>query len=409
MKNLTLLILAIAVTNLLFGQQFEEPKFTGDTTKNVKVKIGADFALQYQALSHYADDTTLIPLGAGINLPTANLNIDGQLAKGIKVNLVTYLSSRHHTEAWVKGGYLLIDRMPFFNSAFIDKLMDFLTVKVGVDEIDYGDEHYRRSDNGNVIRNPFVGNYVMDAFTTAPDLEVMFRNKGVIALVAATTANLDPTIAGYNATTQTYSKYNLFQELAYYGKVGYDKQFTGDFRLRATLSGLYCDKTNSGTLYGGDRTGSRYYLVMKPETFNASDVDPTSNHLSGNFSPGFYSKDQSFMFNLFTKIKGFEFFGTYEDAAGTGLDTKHFNYWQAAAEGLYRFGKKDQFYGALRYDYVANNTSSSVGRVQAGAGWFLTSNIIAKVEYVNQMDKKVSFYGDKSGFKGLMVEAAISF
>ena len=39
-------------------------------------------------------------------------------------------------------------------------------MKVGHFEINYGDAHFRRTDNGNAMYNPFVGNLIMDAFTT---------------------------------------------------------------------------------------------------------------------------------------------------------------------------------------------------------------------------------------------------
>ena len=44
-------------------------------------------------------------------------------------------------------------------------------------EINYGDAHFRRSDNGNAIYNPFVGNYIMDAFTTEIGGEVVPQSR----------------------------------------------------------------------------------------------------------------------------------------------------------------------------------------------------------------------------------------
>ena len=68
--------------------------------------------------------------------------LNADLASGIRVNLETYLSARHHNEAWVKGGYILIDELPFIKSPGLDKVMDYLTLKVGDMELDYGDAHY---------------------------------------------------------------------------------------------------------------------------------------------------------------------------------------------------------------------------------------------------------------------------
>ena len=124
MRKITLLTALFFGVFAGYAQQFEEPKVESENFTKVKVEVGGDFALQYQALSHEANNPAypLIALGSNLNLPTANFNLNTLLAPGIKVNLETYLSSRHHNEAWVKGGYLLIDKMPFLPAA--DKLME---------------------------------------------------------------------------------------------------------------------------------------------------------------------------------------------------------------------------------------------------------------------------------------------
>jgi len=407
-KIITILLLMFPVLGI-YGQEFEESVTGYENLVKPKVDIGADFALQLQFLNHHAD-STLIPLGKGLNVPTANLNIGAVLADGIEVNLTTYLSSRHHLEAWVKGGYLLLDKLPFIKSKAVSRAMDFLTFKVGVMEINYGDEHFRRSDNGNVIRNRFVGNYIMDGFTTAPAIEGWYRNRGFLVMAGLTNGTLDPVLSRYNATNQTYSAVNIAKELAFYWKAGYDKQVNDNFRIRATMSGYHAGNNHSGSLYFGDRTGSRYYLVMNLETNNASDVDPSVNHLSGNFGPGFTDRDNSLMWNLLARYRGAEFFGTYELENGTSPFTgASFRYNQFAGEGIYHFGKEDQFYAGVRYNEVMNNLDNKVSRVQAAAGWYMIPDILVKAEYVNQRYKNFVVYGGNAGFEGLMLEATISF
>lgn len=409
MKKVITIIYALVLTFGAYGQKFEESVDTIRNLKKPKITVGADFAMQYQALGHHADTARLISLGKGINLPTANLNINAILADGIAVNLTTYLSARHHNEAWVKGGYLLIDKMPFLHSKVIDRAMEFLTLKIGVMELNYGDAHFRRTDNGNAIRNPFVGNYIMDAFTTAPAFEALYRNKGIILMGAVTSGSLNPKLAGYNAVTQQYSAYNTAKELAFYGKAGYDKQITEDLRVRATISAYHASKNHQGSLHNGDRTGSRFYLVMMRATNNASDVDQAANAFTGNWGPGFTSKDNSLMANLFTKYKGLEFFGTYENVRVTSLSGADLNFSQYNLEGLYRFGKMEQFSGGLRYNYVWNQTASKVNRLEISTGWFITPDILLKAEYVDQNYKHFDVYGGNAGFNGIMVESTISF
>jgi len=409
MKRIVLLLLAVNTMILSFGQ-FEEKQWTGqEEEQQKKVRIGADFAMQYQLLNHHAD-SNLIPLGKGFNLPTANLNIAATLADGIQVNLTTYLSSRHHPEAWVKGGYILIDELPFINSEGITKVMDYLTLRVGNMEIDYGDAHYRRSDNGKVITNPFVGNYIMHAFTTAFAAEVMFRMDGLLAMGALTNGSLRPDLVRYNANSGIYTPYNTTDELAYYWKLGYDNQFTDDLRLRLTVSGYHSPKHHFGSLYNGDRAGSRFYLVMNKVTNDPDDVDIAENATSGYFGPGTTSKDNSLMLNLFGRFKGLEIFSTYERMAGKSLANLDLKFNQFAIEGLYRFGKNEQFFGGLRYNLVQNDTDQSVNRLEVGAGWFILESIVLKAEYVDQnYDGFTTTYGPDAGFDGFMIEAGVSF
>jgi hypothetical protein len=409
MKRTTLFFLLFVTAAGVYGQDFEESVTGNENHEKPKVTVGGDFAFQFQFLNHHAD-STLIPLGKGINVPTANLKLDAFLADGIEVNLTTYLSSRHHLEAWVKGGYLLIDKLPFIKSTAVTRAMDFLTFKVGVMEINYGDEHFRRSDNGNIIRNRFVGNYIMDGFTTAPAIEGWYRNKGFLLLAGVTNGTLDPVLSRYNAATHTYTAINVWNELAFYWKAGYDNQINDNFRIRVTMSGYHTANNHSGSLYFGDRTGSRYYLVMNRETNSSADVDPSSNHLSGNFGPGFTDRDNSLMWNLLAKYRGAEFFGTYELSKGTSPFTgASFRFNQFAAEGIYHFGRQDQYYGGVRYDYVKNNLDNSVDRIQVAAGWYPIPEVLVKAEYVNQNYKNFSLYGSNAGFDGLMLEATVSF
>ena len=88
--------------------------------EGLRFRIGAGFTQQFQNLKHenkgalnYETTNKLYPLSSGFMTAQANMNIDVQLADGIRLNLETYLSSRHHNETWVKGGYIQFDKLPF--------------------------------------------------------------------------------------------------------------------------------------------------------------------------------------------------------------------------------------------------------------------------------------------------------
>jgi hypothetical protein len=123
----------------------------------------------------------LADIGPGFNNAVANLYITAQLARGISVHMTSYLSSRHHSETWVKDGYLQIDESPL-DVPVLNSIMRYTTIKFGEMELNYGDSHFRRTDNGNSIYNPFVGNLIMDAFTTEAGAEVYVQHNGFLAM-----------------------------------------------------------------------------------------------------------------------------------------------------------------------------------------------------------------------------------
>jgi hypothetical protein len=380
---------------------FETQKDPSAVFDGVKVRIGGDFALQFQGLNQSNSLDSLVDLGSNLNLPTANLNIDVQLYDGVRMHLMTYLSARHHEEAWVKGGYVQFDKLDFIKKGFLEQLMNNAYIRVGMDEINYGDAHFRRTDNAKAIYNPFVGNYIMDAFTTEPFGELVVQtNNGLIGVIGVSNGKLNQNVVVNS---------NSDNKLSFYGKVGFDRQLNDDMRVRLTGSWYTNNGTSTGTyLYGGDRGGSRYYNVMHDLAAGGSDFD-------GRFNPRF-KQNTSIQINPFIKMKGLEFFGIYE-VTSNSQDEQSGTFTQIAGEVLYRFGSKEQLYLGGRYNNVKgemseNAVTQEINRVNFGGGWFLTNNILAKLEYVNQQYKGEGWEGSKydgGEFKGIVLEAAISF
>ncbi len=377
---------------------FETPKDNDVPFEGVKVRVGGDFAMQFQALSQTNSGDSLAELGRNFNLPTANLNIDVQLADGLRMHLRTYLSSRHHTEAYVKGGYMQIDKLDFISEGFLSGFMNVATIKVGMDEINYGDTQYRRSDNARAIFNPFVGNYIMDAFTTEPFVEVILQNNGLIGTIGLTNGRLNQNVVE-----------NQDQGFVFYGKLGYDNQITDDLRIR--LTGSLYSASNKGTrdyIYGGDRAGSRYYGVADGSDF------------SGRYNPRF-AYHTAFQINPFIKFQGLEFFGVFE-MTNNGSENESGaeiggSFTQIGAEAIYRFGSREQLYLGGRYNAVSGEQTETaatreINRLNLGGGWYLTKNVLTKVEYVSQTYNGDGFSGsDFQGaeFNGLVIEAVIGF
>lgn len=389
MKKVMILVAMVLVQMYAFAQKtFEEPKLETNVD-HVKVKVGADFALQYQALNHEAPSAELIDLKHNFNLPTANLNITADLAPGVRLFINNYMSSRHHNDAWVEGGYLTFDKLPFLPAS--DNIMKYLTIKAGVMMPDYGDAHFFRSNNAAVTKNPFVGNWIMDAYTTNPGLEVLFRSNGFLALV------------GTNNGRMNYGRGNdLGKDLVFNWKLGYDNYVTDDLRVRATLSGYHVGDGHSGSyLWGGDRAGARYYNVMQLASAEGD------NFRSGRWGPGSgQTQMNSYMANIFVDFHGLQLFGIYEDMKGVkGTTDQHFT--QTALQAIYNIGR---FYVGTRLNKVDDNAGSTVTRTNFGGGWHMLDNVLMKLDYVTQKYNGTAF-GDINGgkFNGMVLEAAVSF
>lgn len=419
-----------------FGQ-FETTKKDQTPFKGMTVKIGGSFTQDYQMLSseNYvtslsgafpkADSANILAdLTNGFNLAMANLTLDAQLDDGVRANVTLYLSSRHHSETWVKSGYFQMDKMPFFKSDMIDKLMEDVTIKVGHLEVDFGDAHFRRTDGGHSIHNPFVENYIIDAFATEIGTEIYYHpaESGIIALVGITNGMLNPTVVEPTAIDAKTNEVNTYNP-AFHAKLGYDKQLNEDIRVRLTGSLYNVSSTSRNTLFAGDRTGSHYFLVMEKKGAAAGDA-----FTSGRFSPNFTDEVMAIAINPFVKFGGLEVFGNVELLSGrTITEADMRNATQIAADVMYRFGPTDNFWVAGRYNTVKSempatssktNTVNEIGidRIAGSLGWFITPNVLMKLEYVQQeykdfdnADFKVPSILGQGKFNGLVVSAALGF
>lgn len=394
---------------------FEPPKAGTEEFTNQDVVWGFAFTQQFQGIRHTnsavprmvatgtppvnVNANTLIPIGKGFNNATANLYLDAQLARGIRLSLTSYLSSRHHQETWVKDGYLLVNASPIENAA-LDAIMDVVTLRVGHFEINYGDQHFRRSDNGNAFFNPFAGNLLMDAFTTEIGAEVYAQKAGFLAMGGITSGEIRGQVQRPNDRSPSYI-----------AKAGVDRKINNDLRVRLTGSCYTNKQAVNSTLYTGSRAGSRYYSVLE----NAQSTE-TAQAWSGDVQPGFSNKVTAFVLNPFVKYRGFEFFGNVEQAEGrANAETSERIWRQWAGEGVYRFFD-EQLYAGARYNFARGNLRGipndlQVERIQAGGGWYVTSNILAKAEYVRQNYMNYPANDIKAGghFDGFMVEGVVAF
>ena len=406
---------------------FEPSKNNTAIFNGLYVRVGGGFTQQFQGITHSnkADAVNftsggktynanaLYPLGSGFNLATANLNLDIQIEDGIRICLENYMSARHHNEFWVKGGYIQIDKLPMFNSPAW--FTDNFRVKIGHFMPNYGDQQFRRTDNGNAMFNPFVGNYILDAFTTEIGTEVYaFPMENVMLMAGMTGGLISGDVKDYAGTTTK-------KHPSIYFKAAYDKKFN-DLRFRLSASLYQNAGTVRNTLFGGDRTGSRYYYAMEPEfikgtTGLAEAVTPATRFTSGRINPGLTNELVTFQVSPFLKYKGMEIFATYERASGkTNAETETRTFNQMAIEGVFRFLPNEQAFIGARYNNTGGRLQGyaadiSINRTSFSAGWLPSKNLMLKAELVNQkyIDYPSTHVYAGGEFKGVMIEAVIGF
>jgi hypothetical protein len=392
---------------------FETTKRDTVTYRGFDLQFGGAFTQQFQGLGHRnaaqarvvngVNANQLIALGHGFNNAVANLYLNAQLARGIRVALTSYLSARHHQEAWVKDGYLQVDASPL-DYAPLNALMRYVTVKAGHFEINYGDAHFRRTDNGNAMYNPLVGNYVMDAFTTQVGGEVYVQARGRLDGLFAMGGVTNGEIRGTTLNAARRSP-------GYLTKVGFDRRLSRDLRVRLTGSTFAQARSANQTLYSGDRAGSRYYNVL--ENTAATEREQA---WSGALNPGF-NEMHAVVVNPFVEYRGLELFGNFERARGKAAvdSAARREFTQAVAEGTYRF-LDDRLYVSGRYNAVKGRPANyradvTVDRTQFGGGWFVNPLILLKGEWVDQRYDGFLPTDIRHGgsFKGFVVEGVVAF
>ncbi len=406
------------------GVNVFEPRKDTAVNQGPALKWGVGFTQQFQALDHEnnnPDDVAarrLIQIQSGFNLAQANLMLDAQLAPGVRVNLTTYLSTRHHNETWVKGGYVQVDDASFPGVPALDRIMDNVTVKMGHFEINYGDAHFRRTDGGHAMYNPFVGNLIMDSFTTEIGAEVYAHAGPLMAMVGVTGGEIQ---GGSTVPLEAGTPNRDARAPSFLGKLAYDQQFTPDLRARLSGSVYTTSSSARNTLYGGDRAGSRFYLVLEPTTATAA-----ANFTSGRINPGLTDQITAIQVNPFVKFRGLELFGTIEQAQGRAFNEDVRRSWtQLAGDVIYRFLPREQAYVGVHYNTVtgplagpvvagripAEGQEVTIDRFEIGAGWYTLKNLLLKGSYVQQNYRDFPATDIRNGgrFSGIMIEGVLAF
>ncbi len=407
----------------------EQPAYEG-----FKLRIGGSFTQDYQHIKHSntptkstnylygvvkAEDSTSSLL-RGFNLAMANLNFDFQIEDGIMVRLENYMSSRHHSEFWVKGGYVQIDKLPMFGNP--QWFTDNFRVKIGHFTPNFGDMHFRRTDGGNAMFNPFVENLIFDAFTTEIGAEVYaWPTQNVMAMVGMTSGYINGNVDYFPTSNNSSGVVPTKKTPSIFAKLAYDKNFE-DLRFRLSASVYTNPNISRNTLYAGDRTGSHYFLAMEPALTGGVATTQAAQFTSGRLNPDMANRITAFSVNPFIKFKGLEVMGSYESLSGSVYGDVKEGKWlkrnssQYSIEASYRFLANESMYIGVRQigataELRGITSEVNISRTAVAAGWFPTKNLLLKGEIVSQKYKDFpsTDYRYNGKFNGVVIEAVVGF
>lgn len=295
----------------------------------------------------------------------------------------------------------------------------------------------------------------MDAFATEIGAEADVNVNGIVAVAGISTGQIKgdqsaPTVgAGNNIAGVLDTLTDGSRRPAILAKLGYDGKLLDDkLRVRITGSMYYTAGSTGVTLYGGDRGGSQYWGVMDNTLSGSTFTKDNIAFTSGRYNPSFGDKIMSTMGNLFLEYKindkmSIESFTTIESSKGRGKTeaTGERNASQFASDLILKYGDvyvggrfntvTSQQYlatdlanvtqvpsgapaGTAAVDFVGQTKGMydvTISRIAISAGWFLTKNVLAKVEYTTQ-NYGGFLYNDirhDGKFNGIVAQAVIGF
>lgn len=350
---------------------------------DVKIFLGAQTVGTLQALTQDdvfdAQGNSLGSLEPGFQTAWGNFEVRGTFGEEEEIEMFfdLFISSRPHpSQTYGHEGWLMVRGVPenLSGMKFLEPVFDRVNLKVGHFHIDYGDHMLRRSDNAKVQNNPFIGNFVIDPEMVEVGAEITSKPGPFNWLV------------GLSSGTNTED----FQEdrgTAVHGKVW--TQVPDDLRLALSYYTVDHSKNGPGrpltgsktNLFAGNRDGGRYGGVwgggstpgqILPQ--NGQDVSAWQADLT--WTPGPATVYLSY--------------GNTEDSDVNGnlagQPTEEWDYY--AADFVWSF--TDLLYAGARFSGADASSIAGVGsdgtvqRLQVGAGYWFTRQLLGKIEYVHE-------------------------
>ena len=354
-------------------------------TDTTKLYITLNTVGTAQALSQKnvfdSKGVAMADLSPGFQTAFGDLGFIGKFGKNEEIQVVfdMYLSSRNHpSSTYGNEGYILMRGVPenLQSLKFLTPVLEKVDVKAGHFMLAFGDNAEHRSNNAIVQKNPLVGNFVIDPNIVSIGVELASKPGRRFGWLVG---------ASNGTTTEDFNDNRGF---GYHGKlIAYPLK-----SVRTSLSYIAADQSqnppkgvaggSSIQMFSGNRSGERYAGVLgggqapggvfpqAGEKFSAAQLDVT--------------------FDSSSPIKLYGHVGRTQDkdinGSLAGAPEETWSYF--AGDVVYKL--TPALYAAARYSGArvdmlqGKETNGAVNRYQVGGGFWLTKNLLMKVEYVNQ-------------------------
>jgi len=341
--------------------------------EDLSLLLGVQVAGRMQAISQNnvtSGGVSQQSLNPGFQDPFANLSCMATIPGKLDVYFDLYVASRPHPNTmYAHEGYMLFRQLPApLDTGALRDVFDYINVKLGAFDIDFGDGNYHRSNNAFVERNPLVGNPLVDPNVEEIGGEVYSVKGPVLWLVGLT-----------NGTTTEH--FDSGSEPAFHGKLwGYPlpEVRTSLSAYHAYLAGTSTANENSD-LYTAGRSGEPFAALFgggdDPGTIRpqaGEDVTAVQGDVTWNHWP----------FEVYGNVGWTQDTDTNGPAAGHPAERWAYG----TIQPVYHL--TPSLYLAARYSLAAAEsvggvrTDGWVDRAEIGAGYWFTNDILVKVEGV---------------------------
>ncbi len=376
---------------------------------NMKLYMGFWTVGRFQALQEY----NLNPsrgLNPNFQTPYADLSLLATIPHEFDMFADFYIATPGHpSTTYGDEGWLVFKQIPgVSHNSPINKIMDYINVKVGAFDIDFGDNNYHRSNNAWVQNNPLIGNPLVDPSTEEIGGEVYSVKGPVYWLFGLSNGS-------------TTGHYDYGANPAVHGKIwGYPTK-----NLRLSASVYYADmgdSTDVSDLYAATRSGEPYNNLFG---YGPSDTIVTDD--DGQIAPQgghqVFATQGDITYEQWP-FESYSYVGWTQDgeANQTGVGTPAQRWLYGSSNVVYHINPA--LYLAAQYSYAfagsvnGVDTNGWVDRIQVGAGYWLTKSILTKLEYVQE---QYHAFGSNTGvvngavadmgpgFNGVVMEVSFGF